>query len=298
MIKEAYVYSYVNKITKKIYIGSRSGYNTTAEEDFNIKYKSSSKNEEFLNDMNNNLLDGYIILKINCENSNKKIVQIEHKLIQAYWDKFGKENSYNRYCNGNFSMAGHKHSEKTKAKLSLQHKGKKSPIAGKHLTDEQKAHLRTFCGEKSSMYGKKRSKETCEKLSKALKGRTFSEETRQKLSIAGKGRHVSEETKQRISKTLKGRTFSEETKLKMKLAAQGKNKGRLLSKEQRDAISNRLKGHKCSEETKMQISSKLKGLTRKLYLYYDENNDQHIMDRANKNKWHPNWIEIKEIENE
>ena len=92
-------------------------------------------------------------------------------------------------------MAGHKHSEKTKAKLSLQHKGKKSPIAGKHLTDEQKAHLRTFCGEKSSMYGKKRSKETCEKLSKALKGRTFSEETRQKLSIAGKGRHVSEETK-------------------------------------------------------------------------------------------------------
>jgi len=81
MIKEAYVYSYVNKITKKTYIGSRSGYNTSAEEDFNIKYKSSSKNKEFLNDMNNNLLDGYIILKINCENSNKKIVQIEHKLI-------------------------------------------------------------------------------------------------------------------------------------------------------------------------------------------------------------------------
>ena len=37
--------------------------------------------------------------------------------------------------------------------------------------------------------GRKFSKETCEKISKALKGKTFSEERRKKLSICGKGKN-------------------------------------------------------------------------------------------------------------
>lgn len=86
-MKEAYIYTYVNKITNKTYIGSRSFYKTSAYEDFNHKYKSSSKNKEFLADMKAGLLEGQIILIINCDSARRKIVEIEHQMIQAYWKK-------------------------------------------------------------------------------------------------------------------------------------------------------------------------------------------------------------------
>lgn len=78
--------------------------------------------------------------------------------------------------------------------------------------------------------GIKRSKETCEKISNALKGKpsnhpfekgdknpvhSITEETRKKISDKAKGRKHSEATKLKISNATKGRVVSEETKQKL-----------------------------------------------------------------------------------
>ena len=103
---EAYIYTYVNKESKKTYIGSRHSYKGKAEDDFNIKYFSSSENPEFNFDMANNKLEGQIILKINCDNAKKRIVKLEHQIIWAYWNKYGEKKSYNLYCNGYYNING------------------------------------------------------------------------------------------------------------------------------------------------------------------------------------------------
>ena len=99
-------------------------------------------------------------------------------------------------------------------------------------------------------------KESREKISLALKGKTLSEETKLKMSLALKGsknpmysKTLSEETKLKISLAQKGRIFSEETKRKMSLA----KKGKTLSEEIKLKISLALKGKTLSEETKRKI---------------------------------------------
>ena len=103
---EAYIYTYVNRETKKTYIGARCHYKGSCYDDFNIKYFSSSRDKEFRQDMADGKLDGQIVLVMNDDNANKKIFEIEAKMIEAYWNKYGKENSYNHYAKGNWSTAG------------------------------------------------------------------------------------------------------------------------------------------------------------------------------------------------
>jgi len=127
---EAYIYTYVNKESGKTYIGSRSHYTGKAEDDFNIKYFSSSKDTEFKSDMHNGKLDGQIILKINCQNAKQKITLIEEKLIIGYWNKYGKHLSYNHQARGKWNtggmkmkhtlgMTGKHHSDETKEKMKI-----------------------------------------------------------------------------------------------------------------------------------------------------------------------------------
>jgi|AntAceMinimDraft_16_1070373.scaffolds.fasta_scaffold07422_9 hypothetical protein len=89
--------------------------------------------------------------------------------------------------------------------------------------------------------GKKHSKESREKMSKAKRGIKLSEEHKKKISESEKGRVFSNETKKRISKSLKGKPSN--------------NKGVPMSIEQKEKISKANKGRKYSEETK----EKLKG---------------------------------------
>ena len=63
--------------------------------------------------------------------------------------------------------------------------------------------------------GKIVSKETKQKMSKALKGHLCNEETKRKISAANKGKIVSEETRIKIGEASKGRYLSEETKKKI-----------------------------------------------------------------------------------
>lgn len=288
---EAYIYTYVNKQSQKTYIGSRSRYTTTAQEDFNIKYKSSSKNKEFLNDMQSGLLEGQIILIINCENAPKKIVELEHKMIKEYWNKFGKSASYNHYCNGKFSMAGSHHSQELCEKWSVERQGERNPAFGRKLTEEQKEHLRQFKGEKASKYGKKESIETRIKKSKALKGREFTEEQKKKLSQAQRNKVVSEETKLKISKATKGRKKSQETKRKISEAFSDQRKKQYAERMAEYNKTHIVCGRVHSEETKKKIQSKNKGLKRQKYVFIDTEGCEHLMTRCNAQRWHPDWIE-------
>ena len=91
-------------------------------------------------------------------------------------------------------------------------------------------------GENCAVYGRRRTIEEKENLSRKLKGRPspmkgmhLSVETRKKISVATKGennplfgKHHSEETRRKISEAMKGHTHSEESRRKISEAMRGK----------------------------------------------------------------------------
>lgn len=205
-MKEAYIYTYVNKETKKTYIGARCNYKGSCYDDFNIKYFSSSKDKEFRKDMADGKLEGKIVLVMNDDNADKKIFEVEAKMIKAYWDKYGKKNSYNHYAGGEFNTAGRhqnvgRHlSDETRAKISASMKDRKvSDEARKKMSETRKGRI-------SNMKGKKMSDESREKISNSLKGKPswnkgkkMSDEYCIKMSIAHKGKKLSDETCKKMS---------------------------------------------------------------------------------------------------
>lgn len=172
---EAYIYTYVNKETGKTYIGSRSAYKGSCYDDFNIKYFSSSKNKEFRQDMTNGKLEGQIVLVMNDENANKKIVEVESKMITAYWEKYGKENSYNHHNNnGSFSTAGKEPWNKGVARTK--DVKEKISIANSNPSDETRKKKSD-----SWKYDKHFTEETRKKISDSLIGRVLSDEWKEKI---------------------------------------------------------------------------------------------------------------------
>lgn len=109
---------------------------------------------------------------------------------------------------GNKYTFGYKHTEETRKKMSEARKGK-------HLTEEHKRKLsESKKGENNPSYGKHPTEETRKKMSEARMGN--------KNCVGripwNKGKKRSEETKQKISKALKGRPGkrpSEETRRKL-----------------------------------------------------------------------------------
>jgi hypothetical protein len=92
-------------------------------------------------------------------------------------------------------------------------------------------------GELNPMYGKKpwnfeltkhdhpsliKTEETCNKISRSLKGRKRSPEECKAISLGLTGKTKTTEHKEKISKKLKGRMLSDETKIKMSNTRQGK----------------------------------------------------------------------------
>ena len=130
------------------------------------------------------------------------------------------------------------HTEETKKKISLAHKG---------MTH-------------GGMTGKTHTEETKKKISLANKGRNtgriVSEETRKKLSLAHKGmtgKKHSEETRKKLSLSNKRKIFSEEHKINLSLA----NKGKKRSAYHRKRIS---EGHKNpSLETRKKMGDAQRG---------------------------------------
>ena len=117
-----------------------------------------------------------------------------------------------------------------KEKLSKAAFGRKSPMKGKHHTDDAKEKLRNAnLGHTPWNKGVSASDEAKKKMSEAHKGkshphRKLTEEEKLKISKSLIGKKQSEETKKKRSLSLKGRTMSEEQKKKISLANKGKKK--------------------------------------------------------------------------
>jgi len=118
--------------------------------------------------------------------------------------------------------------------------------------------------DKLSSIQQNRSKETCEKISKALKGRQLSEdqknkikealnnpEIRNKIGSANRGKAMSEEQKHKISETSKQLWTPE---LRNKVSIQRKLECRKMSEEAKQKLSDSKKGIPRSEETKKKLS--------------------------------------------
>ena len=130
-------------------------------------------------------------------------------------------------------------------KLSESHKGNPGWNKGKKTGFVPKTAFKK--GIIPWIKGKKHTKETRKKMSKAWENRIVSDETRQKMAKTLRGRKMLEETKRKISRTLKGQKFTEERCRRISEGQRGRvpwNKG--LNKEQ--MVNERLRRGKQENE--------------------------------------------------
>lgn len=169
-----------------------------------------------------------------------------------------KRDEFGRFIKGHKCYTrwkGNHHSEESKRKMSLSHKGKV-------MSKVTKEKIRMF------HFGKKKSKKHCKNISLGRKkrfkrlGYLNSTETRKRMSLALKGRKVSEERRQEIIRNLTGRPASKKTIESLRLRNIG-NKYKLgfkCSDETKEKISLGNKGKQLSEETKERIRKNMKKL--------------------------------------
>jgi len=100
-------------------------------------------------------------------------------------------------------------------------------------------------------------KETREKISKALTGCRKSQETRRRMSLACLGRHHSEETKEKIRLGNLGKYVSQKTRKKLSLARAGRS-------------------HEVTEETREKISLGMLGYQNTLGFHHTEESKEKI----------------------
>jgi group I intron endonuclease len=145
---KAGVYQFINLLTGNSYVGSSINLSRRFGQYFNINYISSSVNRKSV--INSSILkNGY---------SNFSLTILEYCEIK---DTINRENFYISVISPTMnilqvagSSLGFKHSEETKAKISLANTGEKNSMFGIYLT-----------GEKNSMFGKTHSIETLDKMS-------------------------------------------------------------------------------------------------------------------------------------
>src|SRR5574344_1800237 len=184
---KGYIYKVMNIITGQFYIGQRSSYKDSPEEDLGIHYFTSSKIVKPL-------------FKNNTSEWKKEILYRDIQFAETLDDVEGYEihkvinndfclNKSDPLIHPGFIAAGRHLSEETKRKMSEVQKGSNNHNYGKHFTEETKR-----------------------KMSIVKKGKHRSEETKKKMSVAKKGKHLTEETKKHMSEAHKGKPLTEEHK--------------------------------------------------------------------------------------
>lgn len=85
----------------------------------------------------------------------------------------------------------------------------------KFTEDVKRKISSSLSGKNSVWFGRKHTKEECDKISNALKGKKHSEETKQKMSYLAQGKYEGIKNPMFGKSAWKGKTHSEETKRKM-----------------------------------------------------------------------------------
>ena len=140
----------------------------------------------------------------------QEALDLECKRI-AFWRNFGCD--LTNLTNGGEGISGFKHSDETRQKLSDLNKGNSSTFKGKKHTDETKLALSEIAKKRGAP---KLTKEQQEKVATWHRGRKRSPETCAKISAKAKGRPSSNKGK---PSPLKGTTKSSEVRAKMSEAA-------------------------------------------------------------------------------
>ena len=168
-----YIYLITNQINGKIYIGKHS---TNNLDDGNMgsgvvifKAKQKYGIENFSKD--------YLAF---CD-TEETLNYLEKFYIKKYK---AKEVGYNLTDGGDGAL-GRKHTEEAKQKISKSLKGRKQYEMTEEIQQKQSISHK---GRISPMKGKHQSEESRQKISGTLKGKTFSEEHKQKISEAKKGK--------------------------------------------------------------------------------------------------------------
>lgn len=147
---------------------------------------------------------------------------------------------------------GTKLSQETKDKIAKGNKGKK--VIGKPCSAEQRAKISAALkGRPTWNKGMKMSKEHCEKLSKAAKGKIVSQKTREKLRILATGRLHSDATRKKLSEINTGKKMSQEMREKMSLILKG------LKRSDAARLNMSIAQQNMTAETKAKISASSKG---------------------------------------
>lgn len=243
-----FIYTLIDPITNEVrYVGKSDNpwyrlYKGNKIHIAHLKDNSNTHKVKWLNNLKNNNLVPILQILEECNKSEWQKREIE-------WINFYKSigSKLTNSTDGGKGAGGFKFSEESKQKISLKNKGKK------------------------------RSKETCEKISKSLTGFKMTEEQKNKMSIAAKKRWKNDvEFRKMMSEVHKNFVFSEETKKKISDSKKGKppnNKGKKRSEEsirkfketcKKNAILKKGKhgnlGKKHSIVTKEKMSKKRKGL--------------------------------------
>lgn len=272
------IYLLENKVNGKVYIGQTwqtikdrfsNGYGYVGCHYLNNAIKKYSK-ENFQ----------YIVLK-ECE------TQLDADTSEAFFisefDSTNKHNGYNIKYGGSVG----KHSEETKIKMRIAHKGRRPSALclensakarrGTKASDEtRKKQSIAKLGKPSPHKGKKMTEEQKKKFIGINLGKRHSEESKRNMSLSQMGRVVSPETRAKISKSNMGKKISEEHRLNLVISHLGHKqsaetinkrslalKGRIVSKETREKISKWNKGKIRTLELRKRISESLKGNTNK-----------------------------------
>src|SRR5574344_59032 len=224
-----YSYKVTNIITGQFYIGQRSNYTGSTEDDLRIHYFTSSK----------------VVRPLFKNNTSEWKKEILYRDIN-YAEKLDRIEGYeiHKVFNDKLCLTGY----------DPTNNGFRT-TAGKHLSDEVRRKI------SEAKKGKHKSDETKLKISEARKGKHHSDETKKKMSEANKGKHLSDETKLKISEAqkgkpspMKGKHWSEEAKRHISEAEKGKH----LSEETKKKISEAKKGKHLSEEAKRKLAEAVK----------------------------------------
>lgn len=201
-----YVYRLDHPVTGEFYVGYRSANKVPAEQDLGYKYFTSSKYVKPRFHEFECQIIAIFFDKISA-------IIFEQNEIASSWKDSLCLNKNVVNSSGTVKFICDSHSDETRRKISLSHKGKKKSaqtielmsklMMGHVVTDETKQKIR-----EKALLRDKPSAETRRKLSEAGKrkvGFKHTEEAKTKIGLSSSGRIHKEETKKKISNSLKGR---------------------------------------------------------------------------------------------